>query len=552
MVGIRGLWEAAARGWISLSICPDQFTEGAAAAEGASLRSIGYGVLRYAFIDLADDIAFWMVVGFLAAGVIVAVVPDDLVGGLGAGPLAMLFLLLISVPLYICASASTPLAAALVAKGVSPGAALVFLLAGPATNTATIFLLTRQFGSRFVGVYLTAIVTASLACGLALDGLLAALGWHVSAIVAAPQSGSAGALQWLSAVVLLSVLAWRLAAGAAREGVAELKAGVEGLCGVAEASGSTVEPRRRFWRQALRRTLQVTTTAAAALYLMSGFHRIPPGSAGYGMLFGRLVWADLEPGLHYVPPAPIGRLDVWPVGYPRRADLGYRSNLEAVADRRQIAQRAGASQWHSPVTAMSSDSPDAAYITGDENLVEVSFTINYFVSDAYVFFYRTDTPGAVVALYGELAAREFVAGSALDDLLTVGRGELEAFVQSDTQRRLDRLGWGSASPRFKWWTCIRRRRRSRPSATSRARGRTRRRRSTARGQPSPRRFPRRAGRPPSRSRRHRPRPMRPRPWRPVRPRPSSPRPVSTAPTARSCTTSCGSRMPSTCSPVGKK
>ena len=87
------------RGWISLSICPDQFTEGAAAAEGASLRSIGYGVLRYAFIDLADDIAFWMVVGFLAAGVIVAVVPDDLVGGLGAGPLAMLFLLLISVPL---------------------------------------------------------------------------------------------------------------------------------------------------------------------------------------------------------------------------------------------------------------------------------------------------------------------------------------------------------------------------------------------------------------------------------------------------------------------
>ena len=160
------------------------------------------------------------------------------------------------------------------------------------------------------------------------------------------------------------------------------------------------------------------------------------------MLFGRLVWADLEPGLHYVPPAPIGRLDVWPVGYPRRADLGYRSNLEAVANRRQIARRAGASQWHSPVTAMSSDFPDAAYITGDENLVEVSFTINYFVSDAYAFFYRTDTPGAVVALYGELAAREFVAGSALDDLLTVGRGELEAFVQSDTQRRLDRLGWG--------------------------------------------------------------------------------------------------------------
>ena len=299
----EGLWEAAARGWISLSICPDQFTEGAAAAEGASLRSIGYGVLRYAFIDLADDIAFWMVVGFLAAGVIVAVVPDDLVGGLGAGPLAMLFLLLISVPLYICASASTPLAAALVAKGVSPGAALVFLLAGPATNTATIFLLTRQFGSRFVGVYLTAIVTASL-------GVVSH--WTVSSRLSAGMSAPSwqrrsqvrparcsGCRRW--SFFRCWPGGWRRARRG--RGVAELKAGVEGLCGVAEASGSTVEPRRRFWRQALRRTLQVTTTAAAALYLMSGFHRIPPGSAGYGMLFGRLVWADLEPGLHYVPPA---------------------------------------------------------------------------------------------------------------------------------------------------------------------------------------------------------------------------------------------------------
>ena len=183
--------------------------------------------MRYAFIDLADDIAFWMVVGFLVAGVIVAVVPDDLVSGLGAGPFAMLFLLLISVPLNIRASASTPIAAALIAKGVSPGAALVFLLAGPATNMATIFLLTKLFGRRFISVYLTAIVTASLACGLALDGLLAVLGWDINVIGATQQSGSAGALEWLSALVLLSVLAWRLTLGAARQGVAELKANVE-------------------------------------------------------------------------------------------------------------------------------------------------------------------------------------------------------------------------------------------------------------------------------------------------------------------------------------
>jgi hypothetical protein len=249
----------------------------------------------------------------------------------------MLFLLLISVPLYICASASTPIAAALIAKGVSPGAALVFLLAGPATNMATILLLTKLFGRRFVSVYLTAIVTASLACGLALDGLLAVLGWHINAIVATQQSGSAGPLEWLSALILLSVLAWRLTLGAARQGVAELKANVEALCDVAaEASEATVTPRGLFWRKVSKRTLQLTAIAAAVLYLMSGFHQIPPGSVGYGMLFGGLVWPELAPGLHYVPPAPIGRVDVWRVGYPRKADVGHRSDLEVIANRRQV------------------------------------------------------------------------------------------------------------------------------------------------------------------------------------------------------------------------
>ena len=94
---------------------PHEPTDGAAAPSAPSLRPIGRSILRYAFVELADDIAFWMVVGFLAAGVIVAVVPDDLWADLEQVP-AMLFLLLIGVPLYICASASTPIAAALVAR----------------------------------------------------------------------------------------------------------------------------------------------------------------------------------------------------------------------------------------------------------------------------------------------------------------------------------------------------------------------------------------------------------------------------------------------------
>ena len=95
--------------------------------------------IRFAVIDLWGDIAGWFLAGVLLAGLITVLIPDDLFGRyLGSGLPAMLLMLAVGVPLYICASASTPIAAALILKGVSPGAALVFLLAGPATNMAAL------------------------------------------------------------------------------------------------------------------------------------------------------------------------------------------------------------------------------------------------------------------------------------------------------------------------------------------------------------------------------------------------------------------------------
>jgi len=77
----------------------------------------------------------------------------------------------VGIPLYICASASTPIAAALILKGVSPGAALVFLLAGPATNPATLTVFRRYWGNKATAVYLTSIAGASLLAGLLLNRL---------------------------------------------------------------------------------------------------------------------------------------------------------------------------------------------------------------------------------------------------------------------------------------------------------------------------------------------------------------------------------------------
>ena len=142
-------------------------------------QRIGDG-LSYAFGGLLKDIGGWLLVGVAIAGLIGFLVPDDLFVFLqGHNFLSMLAMLLIGIPIYICASASTPIAAALILKGISPGAALVFLLAGPATNAATLTLVGRFWGRAATTVYLFSIAVCSLALGGLTDLLYGFAGWDI-------------------------------------------------------------------------------------------------------------------------------------------------------------------------------------------------------------------------------------------------------------------------------------------------------------------------------------------------------------------------------------
>lgn len=165
-----------------------------------------YDGIRYALTDLWEDLAGPFFIGLLLAGIIDVLVPEDFFHSyLGGGFSSMLVMLAFGVPLYICATASTPIAAALILKGVSPGAALVFLLVGPATNIATITVLWRLLGKRATLVYLFSIAVISILCGLFLDYLYAYLGLSAQAVV-----GKAAEIAppWLgtSAAVLVLVL----------------------------------------------------------------------------------------------------------------------------------------------------------------------------------------------------------------------------------------------------------------------------------------------------------------------------------------------------------
>ncbi|AKB38629.1 Transporter [Methanosarcina siciliae C2J] len=162
-------------------------------AEERSKRSVKkqvLGGLKYAYVELPGDIAKWMLIGILLAGIISYAVPETLIQEyLGGGLGSMLVMLVVGIPLYICATASTPLAASLIAKGMSPGTAFVFLLAGPATNAATITMVVRFLGKRSAALYLGVISLCALGAGILLDWLYLNLG-----VSATSTLGSAGEL----------------------------------------------------------------------------------------------------------------------------------------------------------------------------------------------------------------------------------------------------------------------------------------------------------------------------------------------------------------------
>ena len=145
-----------------------------------SLREKVVAMCKYAFGEFLDDISPQLVVGIAISGLISFFVPPDFFSRYVDNEFAAMALMIVGgIPLYVCATASIPIAAALMMKGLSPGAAFVFLAVGPATNAATVTLIASVMGKKIVAVYLSVISVLSVAAGLALNGVFALLGPNV-------------------------------------------------------------------------------------------------------------------------------------------------------------------------------------------------------------------------------------------------------------------------------------------------------------------------------------------------------------------------------------
>jgi len=159
--------------------------------------------LKYAFVDLLGDIGKWFIIGILMAGMITYMIPDALFESYLTNNFIAIFVMLIAgIPMYVCATASTPIAAALVLKGLNPGAALVFLLAGPATNVASMSVVSGLLGKRSFMIYLGSIAICSVLLGFFTDMLYNSMGISATAV-----AGKAGDIiphfiQMGSAVIL--------------------------------------------------------------------------------------------------------------------------------------------------------------------------------------------------------------------------------------------------------------------------------------------------------------------------------------------------------------
>ncbi len=160
--------------------------------------------LRYGFREIWADIALWFFVGLFLAGIITVYMPESLSQMiLGGGIVAMLAMLLMGMPIYICATASTPIAAAFLLKGASPGAVLVFLLVGPATNMTSLSVLIRILGKMGTIRYLIVIAVVSIMFGLGLDGVYHYLDIEARAVISEIRETIPYWLKLGSAVILI-------------------------------------------------------------------------------------------------------------------------------------------------------------------------------------------------------------------------------------------------------------------------------------------------------------------------------------------------------------
>ncbi len=353
----------------------------------------------YGFRTIVDEIAFWIVAGLVVTGVLMALLPDDFFSsalGLDSGIVPMLLMAVIGVPLYTCASMSTPIAAGLVTTGLSPGAALVFLLAGPATSIASLTIVGKLLGRRSMIAYLATIIVVAIAAGLLLD-LIAGDQVRQATVSTfeTPDGPIERAFKVLSAIVFLVLFVSSLGRKSYREPLSDIRnqgtllyAGIRHIRRLGYGLGAAI----------------LIILAIPAITL-----RVGPGQQGIIMRFGEVVRQELEPGLYVHYP--------WPIDSTRLIDT-------------------------STVRDMPVSRSTRVYLTSDENVLALTSVIQYRINDSYAFEFAGEKN---VQLLSDLASRilvQEILSRPIDEIYTTQRSAVEAAYRTKLREGIDALQQG--------------------------------------------------------------------------------------------------------------
>jgi len=376
-----------------------------------------WNALHYGFVRFFDDIIGSLLFGLIVGGLITAVLPQLGIDKLPGGSfVAMLAMLLVGVPMYVCATGSTPIAAGLIAGGVSPGAALVFLLAGPASNLGSLLVLRKYLGRAVLAAYLVSIAVTSVLMGLWLDAAFDRSAIRAVALAPTSQTAMAQSVHIAGAIalgVLTCLSLWRTGL-LTRTG--QKLAGTLGL---------SPTPRQ----------LKIAAVVVLLMvYATSGLFVVGPGQRGIVTRFGRIVHTDLSPGLHCAWPWPVEEAIVEPVAMLRSIEIGFR-RLEPA---RAVVSPA----------ADTADGIESRMLTGHEDIIDIKWVVQYRLKESagelenYVF--GLADPASLVRSAAEASIRLVVGRRGIDTLLTADRGEVESAVRTNLQAVLDNCAAGVA------------------------------------------------------------------------------------------------------------
>jgi len=369
-----------------------------------------------AFRELFDETSHWILAGLVISALISTILPAEIVTRyLSSGPVPLFVMLLIGIPLYICASASTPIAAALMLKGLSPGAALVFLLAGPATNIGSIGVLARSLGRRFVAIYVGSIAIFSLLFGFLLDTVAKRTNWDPKVTLGAATDLPAW-IAWPSVILLLALFYFSFRRAAPPKEFRRMGEGIEWIF------GTRITARRIAWA-----ALAILVIA----FLSTFFLIVDPGEQGLVTRFGAPVGKPRSEGLHLKLPFPIERTEILHAAAVRRVEIGFRTPQEG-AD----------GNWLSPDGASRGFDEEALFLTGDENLVDTKATVQYRVLDPARYRYGFQDPEATIQAQAIAELLDVLAGRSIDGFYTDTRRDVEKSVEEGIRRRVRELDLG--------------------------------------------------------------------------------------------------------------